>query len=286
MCTTKADSLTKRVWLCGLALAAWSVAGAFASPAFGEVMYSSGSDGAGLATFDTVTGVGTFVGSYGPGLGAGYAMTIDNTTGTLYTLMDSYSDGRLATVNPTTGAATVFGAGNGISNMMILEIADDGTMYSASWTTNSLYQMSKVTGVATFIGPLGFSDIMDLAYDTTGTLWATNVSSLYKVNTTTGAGTFVANLSGIFSNMGIAFDAANNLFGTEWGTGNSPFWQINTTTGVATAINAASGISQPHGGDILHEVSGVPEPGSMAVLGLGLFGLAALRRWLGVAALN
>lgn len=81
--------------------------------------------------------------------------------------------------------------------------------------------------------------------------------------------------------MGIAFDSANKLFATDYGTGNSPFWEINTITGVATVINGASGISSPHGGDII-----VPEPGSMALLGLGLFGLVALRRRLGVAALN
>ena len=182
-----------------------SVAAAFASPALGAVMYSSGGDGTGLATFDTVTGVGTFVGPYGAGLGEGFAMTIDNSTGTLYTLMGSYGDGRLATVNPTTGAATVFGASNGVGNMMILEIAADATMYSASWSSNSLYEMNKVTGVATLIGALGFSDIMDLAFDTTGTLLATNQSSLFTVDTTTGAGTFVTNITGTDGcNMGIA----------------------------------------------------------------------------------
>ena len=251
-------------------LAALSVAAAFASPAFGATMYSSGSDGSGLATFDTGTGVGSFVGSYGAGLAAGYAMTIDNASGTLYTLMDSYANGKLATVNPITGAATVFGAGNGIPDMMILEIANDGTMYSASWSSNSLYKMDKTTGVASLIGPLGFSNIMDLAYDTTGTLWATNVSALYKINTTTGAGTFVTNLNGISGNMGITFDSSNNLFATEWGIGNSPFWEINTTTGVATVINSASGISSPHGGDIR-----IPEPGSIVLAALGLIGLAA-----------
>ena len=48
--------------------------------------------------------------------------------------------------------------------------------------------------------------------------------------------------------------------------------EIDTTTGAATTINGASGIQSPHGGDI------VPEPGTMALLGLGLFSMAALRR--------
>jgi hypothetical protein len=244
--------------------------------AFGATMYSSGHDGEGLATFDTTTGVGTFVGNYGANLHAGYALAVDNTTGTLYTLMNSYSDGRLSTVNALTGAATVFGASNGIADMMILEIDNAGNMYSASWATDSLYKMNKTTGVATFIGSLGFGDIMDLAFDATGTLWATNMSSLYKINTTTAASTFVANLSGISGNMGIAFDANNNLFGTEWGTPNSRFLQINTTTGVATVINSASGISSPHGGDI---AQGVPDAGgTVTLLGLGFLSLAALRR--------
>lgn len=267
--------------ICRLLFAFSLFAAAFPGPAFGEVMYSSGNAGGGLAKFDTSTGVGTFVGLYGPGLFNGFALTIDNTTDTLYTLMDSYSDGKLATVNPTTGVATVFGAGNGIADMMILEIATNGTMYSASWSSNSLYEMDKTTGVATLIGPLGFFGIMDVAYDSTGTLWATNGGALYTVNTTTGAGTLVTALSGgISGNMGIAFDSADNLFATAF-IGNSSFWEIDTTTGVATAINSASGINGPHGGDIL-----VPEPGSMTLLALGLLGLVSLRRRLKVTALN
>lgn len=253
-----------------------AAATALAGQVSGATMYSSGNDGAGLASFDTVTGAGTYIGNYGAGLGYGFALTIDNSTGTLYTLMDSYSDGRLATVDANTGAATVFGVSNGITNMMVLEIADDGTMYSASWTTNALYKMDKNTGAATFIGSLGFGGIMDLAFDATGTLWATNMSSLYTVDTATGLGTFVSNLSGIGGNMGIAFDGNNNLFGTQWGVGNSPFWQINANTGVASVISFGSGVASPHGGDIRHNVPDAA--GTVTVLGLGLLGIAAFRR--------
>lgn len=256
-------------------LVALCLAAAFAVRASGAIIYTSTNDGTGLARIDSTSGVGTFVGSYGAGLGAGFALTIDNSTGTLYTLMDSYNNGRLATVNASTGAATVFGVGNGISNMMILETANDGTLFSASWSTNSLYTMNKTTGVATLVGSLGFNGVMDFAFDTTGTLWATNSASLYKVNTTTGAGAFVANLSGISGNMGIAFDDSNRLFGTQWGTANSPLWEINTTTGVATVINN-TGLSSPHGGDILHNV---PDSGAtFTLMGAALLGLAALRR--------
>jgi len=254
---------------------ALSIAAAFASPAFGETMYSTGGDGTQLVKFDTLTGVGTVVGATGQIAGYGLTIGLD---GTLYTLVDSYSDGRLATLNPTTGAATVFGSGNRIADMMVMEIAGDGTLYTASWGTNSLYKMSTTTGAATLVGAMGFSGVMDFAFDSKGTLWASNSASLYTVNTATGLGTFVANITGTDGcNMGIAFGSADKLFGTTYCSANSPFWQIDTATGAATAINGASGISNPHGGDIAL----IPEPSTFALFGLGLFGVMTVRRKLG-----
>lgn len=214
-----------------------------------DTVYSTGGDGTQLVSIDTLTGAGTVIGPTGTTATFGAAFS---PSGVLYTVTDSYSSsGRLATLDLTTGAATVFGAPVGVANMMVLEFATDGTLYTASWVTDSLYKMNVTTGVPTLIGSLGFSGVMDFAFDSTGTLWGVNSTDLWKINLTTGAGTHVTAVSGTGGClMGLAFDAADNLYGTEWCSGNSPLYKIDPSTGVATVVGI-TGISQPHGGDVL-----------------------------------
>ena len=198
---------------------------------------------------DTVTGLGTVIGNYG--FSEAFAGAF-NPFGAFYTIVNSYGNqSRLASVNLNTGAATAFGAPTGVFDMMIMEFSDSGTLYTASWATDAIYTMNTATGVATLVGSLGFRNVMDFAFDSAGTLWATNQSGLYRVNASTGAGTFVADMTGPDDcNMGIAFDENDQLFGTSWCAANSPLWRINTTTGAATLIGL-TGVRSLHGGDSL-----------------------------------
>jgi len=211
------------------------------------VMYCTGNDGSSLVRINTATGAGTVVGPIG--IGATYAAAF-HPNGTLYTMVDSYSaNGRLATLNKATGAATVVGNPVGITNLMILEFANDGTLYAASWTTDSLYRINLTTGLPTLVGPLGFPDVMDFAFHPNGTLYAVNDHDLYTVNLTTGQATHAKTITGATGIMGLTFDPAGNLFATSYRT-NSPLYRINLTTGAATSAGS-TGINFPHGGDII-----------------------------------
>jgi WD40 repeat protein len=237
------------------------------------LMYSTGGGGTQLWTIDTVTGAGTLVGATGTTATFGAAFAPD---GSLYTVTDSYSTaGKVGRFNLTTGAVTsVTGAAVGVPDLMVLEFASDGTFYAASWGTNSLYTINLTTGLPTLVGALGFSGIMDLAFDSSGDLWAVAGGSLFEVDTSTGAGTFVTSI-GLGCSMGIAFDSSDNLFATDYCAADSGLFRINTVTGAATLIGL-TGISAPHGGDVLG--ASVPEPSTLLMLSVAGVGLIALRR--------
>ena len=209
-------------------------------------------NGNSMGNIDLMSGLGTVTGSMGASSAYAAAFDTDGSK-TLYTLIDGLSgNARLATVNLATGqATTVSGPGTG-TDMITLEVAEDGTMYGVGFNDRQLYRIDKATGVATAIGDTQISDTMDLAFDSSGTLWATVDNKLWTIDLTTGTSTLQTNISGITSGsvMGIMFDATDTLFATAY-TGNSPFYKIDTASGVASVIANNTTLSSPHGGDIL-----------------------------------
>lgn len=233
-----------------------------------EQLYSTGADGTALYTIDSNTGAGTLIGDFS--FTGTYALAL-SPSGTLYGVSGGYGAGTLDIVNPLTGASTHVGASTGISDLMALKFGPDGVLYAASWSTNMLYTMNPATGVATPVGSLGFSGIMDIAFDSSGQLYGL-AQNLYKINKTTGAGTLFTSLTDS-SLMGLTIDSSGRFLATDY-VSNSPLYQINTTTGALTSLGQ-TGISQPMA---LTEQS-VPEPGSTALLGLaGLLTMGRRRR--------
>lgn len=221
-------------------------------PSSSSDIYTTHSNGTRIGIIDSNTGIGTDIGATGTNHTWAAAFDTDGSE-TLYTLTEAFSgNARLATVNTTTGiVTTVSGPGTGTS-MISLEVASDGTMYGIGYSDRILYRIDKTTGDSTPVGYTGILSAMDLAFDSSGTLWATVNNRLWTVDTSTGASTFQANITGISSGsvMGIMFDASDTLLATAL-TVNSPLYVISTTTGIATIVNSNTTFSAPHGGDIL-----------------------------------
>ena len=209
-------------------------------------IWTTHGDGTRIGTIDSSTGAGADVGA--TGFSVTWATAFDS-DGTLYTLTRGFSgNARLATVNQTTGAVTEIG-GTGTS-MISLEIAADGTVYGVGYSDQLLYSINKSTGAATAIGNTGIGANMDLAIDSSGTLWATVGGQLWTINTSTGASTLVTAMSGagVGSVMGIMFDSSDTLYATIW-QNDSPLLTVDTSTGVTTVVGS-TGLKFPHGGDM------------------------------------
>jgi hypothetical protein len=148
----------------------------------------------------------------------------------------------LFTLDPVTGVATNVGAfGGGATLMIDIAINSAGQMFGNDIGTDSLYSIDKTTGAATLIGPTGFATNFAQGMDfdySTDTLYAT----LY-----TGGGT------GQFASFNLATGAATGIFSTQ-------------PLGAAGAEMEMS-VNSP-----------IPEPTSMALVGVGVVGFA-VRRW-------
>jgi hypothetical protein len=212
-----------------------------------QTIYTTHGDGTRFGTINAATGVGTDVGA--TGVSEGWALARDP-NGTLYTTYNGFSgNAQLATINPATGAiaATIGGVG---TSLIALELDGSGQLWGVGYNDQILYRINKATGAATAVGNTGVSNVMDLAFDASGVLYATVNNVLYRVNTATGATTVAANITGIASGsvMGIMFDTSGTLYATAYVT-NSPLYRINVATGAATAVGN-TGFDFPHGGDI------------------------------------
>jgi hypothetical protein len=223
--------------------------------------------GAQLATVDVATGATTLIGS------TGIALTdiAFSPTGDLYGI--SFTS--LYQVNASTGATTLvgsLGAVSGTANALVF--GSDGTLYMAG---SSLYSVNTLTGAASAIGAIGFQSGGDLAFIGSTLYMATSGNQLVEVDVSTGAGTFIGNL-GVPNMFGLA--TPDNV--TLYGVAGQSVYLVNTTTGAATfqttfapnLVGGAFGLAfrtESGGGD-------VPEPGTLALVGLALLGAAAGRR--------
>lgn len=226
---------------------------ALAAVSGAATIYSTGNDGTALITIDTNTGSGTLVGPSGFAETYAAAFTPD---GTLWTIINGFANGQLATFNLTTGAATPVGTAWGTTDVIALEADAAGNLYAAGFN-GSFYQVNTVTGQLTLLGNLGFPLIMDMAFDNSGTLWAVaqtgpNNNDLYTVNPATGAGTLVCTLSGVNLDMGLMVDPVTNImYGTDYVFVSAFLYQIDPVACSATPVGTGIGFQAPHGGDIL-----------------------------------
>ena len=167
---------------------------------------------------------------------------------------------QLATIDPKTGAATLFGGYVSDLAVMAIAFAPNGILYAigdchpvssectpaGAANYNSLYKVDKDTGVFTRIGSTGaLQFFMDLAFDRHGNLFGVTTTLspsyvpaiLYRINTSTGKATKIVDLVGNSQIMGLAFGRDGELYATDFGM-NPGLYEIDIKTGFETAIAA------------------------------------------------
>jgi DNA-binding beta-propeller fold protein YncE len=163
---------------------------------------------------------------------------------------------QLATIDPKTGHATMFGAPVEKLNVMALEFAPDGTLYAvgdanpASPTFNTLYTVDQKTGAFTAVGSTGApapNFFMDLAFDNRGTMYGASMFGLFTIDRKTGTATKVVDFVGGAVVMGLGYNARQDkLYATDYKAPNSALYVVDTQNGFLTPM-AAIGYPLAHG---------------------------------------
>jgi sugar lactone lactonase YvrE len=211
-----------------------------------------------LYSFSLKAQTATVIGSLGPD--GALALAFCPPGGLVpYTIVNPFgSDAELATVDLRTGAATRVGTplpSDQTLDIMGMACSREGTLYAIGQfdpskpSFNSLYNIDRVSGQATLIGPTGVTDsrdccggfLMALAFARDGKLYGVNsTSTLFTIDTSTGEATKVVDLYTAPGHllplvMGLAIDSRGIIYVADYVSG-SRVYRVNTTTGLATPI--------------------------------------------------
>jgi hypothetical protein len=195
--------------------------------------------------------------------------------------MSSSSNQNLMTLNIFTSEWSVIGTYGLATNPVMhgLEYqSSTGKLYGMSGGSSHgyhLYEINKTTGAASFVGSTGLTSFHNLGYNShNGVMYMTNsnTDSLYTINLATGAATLIGPLGTSTNPNSMAF---NHHTGVMYMLDNSTnnLYTLSLTTGAATIVGNV-GTSN----FLSLAYAPVPEPGTMAALGLGAAALAVRRR--------
>ena len=241
--------------------------------------------GGSVYSIDETTGTGSLLGSSGFGTTNSMAR---NSAGTLY----SATSASLITINPGTGAGTLapalsgFGAeglsirGLAFSSADVLYAINNGGSPGDVATNDLLYTINASTGVMTLIGTMAFAGVQALAFSSGSTLYGFDLrgGGLITIDPLTAAATDVNLAIGADNDIQtIAFSPGGTLYG-----GRDNLFTINLTTGASTLVGGGSGgtFADVRGMEFRAVAAPVPvpEPGTLALLGIGVVGLGFCRR--------
>jgi hypothetical protein len=252
------------------------------SPAFATLVYSINNLSNDFLSFDTATpNTQTIINSSFPT--PTWSFDSDSAGTTYYAIEDSTK--LYGTVNPSTGVfsslGTVTGLLSGTQSGMSID-PTTGVVYLSSTTIgqSTLYTLNLATGVASVVGSTTVAPgVVDIAFDATGQLFATDVvnDSLYSINPANGTASLIGAV-GLDLNFGQGLDfdySTGILYGALFDNSSttSKFSSINTTTGLATVI-ADMGFNQYE----IAIASPIPVPAAVWLFGSGLLGLVGIAR--------
>ena len=156
--------------------------------------------------------------------------------------------------------------------------------FSGKWQgearCTTLYTINASTGAMTLVGTMAFAGVQSLTFSSGGTLYGFDGGGgLITIDPLTAAATDVNLTIGASGNdiQTIAFSPGGTLYG-----GRNNLFTIDLTTGASTLVGGGSGgtFVDVRGMEFLAAGGPVPvpEPGTLALLGIGVVGLAFCRR--------
>lgn len=189
---------------------------------------------------DSATGSGAFIGNTGF-IGTN-SLACDG-SGKLYSVAGSGTAGRLITVDPQTGAATLVKQLQPPQDIRDLAFSPEDVLFGINHgggpddieSPDDLVTIDVATGAVTPVGNTGQAGLQGLAFSPNGTLYGWGVScGLATINPTTGVATLVNSGAPTGSQIqALAFAPNGTLFGA-W----KSLFTINVTTGTPMLIGS------------------------------------------------